>query len=119
MANSFVVKAGNRGVSFLRSPGLIHLTFTCGSAYATASGGLAVDLTTLLSGTNSLVGAQPPGIAVADLLGGFGFSTLGHVCVLTPVAATAGTFTMRMWNGTTEISDASLTNVIELWVITS
>lgn len=119
MANSFAIVPGNRGVPFVRSPGLIHLTFTCGATYATATGGLAVDLTSLVSATAPILGLNPPTLTAGDLIGGFGFSTLGHVCVLTPVAATPGTYTMRMWNGTTEIADGAKTNVIDLYVLTN
>ena len=113
MANTFDI-LGNAGVNFLRSAGVIHVTLTCGDTYATATGGLPVDLRTAVL---PFINAQNGGMPAASVVAGFGSSTLGWRADLTPVAATPGTFKMRLWNGITEKADGAITDVVELFLI--
>ncbi len=105
-----VAYSSQLGINFLRSPGMAVVTVTTGGAsYATASGGLVIDLTTLLTaGATGL----PVGLNFAGMPAfGIGASALGHLAVFTKTS-TSGQFTMRLWNGTTEIGDGAVTQTV-------
>lgn len=74
-------------------------------AYATPTG-ITIDIATRLAAL---------GIAHADVLFVVGRSALGHLAAVTK-SATNGQFTVRLWNGTTEIDDGSITQTLTLHV---
>lgn len=88
--------------------GVIPITIVFSAeTYATASGGIAVDLTTELALC---------GVAHADCLSGFVGNTItGHLCVWTK-SATSGQFTVKIWNGTTQLADGSTSVTLNVLV---
>lgn len=80
----------------------ISIVFTA-ETYATATGGLALDLETFLA---------THGIAWADVVGGIGITTLGWLAKFIKGAAAAD-FTVELWNGITEAADGATTATVQ------
>lgn len=90
----------------LRNTGSIFITIATGGAtYATASGGVAVDLTATLATASS------GGIAVGDIIDIVGLANLGYSAVFT--FSSASTYNMRLYNGITEIADGAITQTVK------
>jgi hypothetical protein len=89
--------------------GLLPLSILTTETYATASGGITVDL----GPTLDLYEIQH-----ADVILVFGVSTVGHAAVVTKTA-TDGEYTVKLWNGTTEASDGALNNTLKLYALFS
>jgi hypothetical protein len=89
-------------------PGVLPITVTLtADTYATASGGVTVDISTQIAEND---------VANADVFDKFsGYTDTGHLAVFTKTA-TAGEYTVRLWNGTTEASDGATTAVIRALV---
>lgn len=102
---SFTNAAG--GQQALRSPGMIFTTvLTGGDTYATATGGVSVDLATILTY------ATTKGIAVGDVVAIYGRSNDGYTAVFTFSATTV--WKMRLYtSGASEIADGAVTKTIE------
>ena len=101
---------GINGLTFVRSAGLMLVTVTVSDTYASASGGITVDLATVM--TN-----PPTGITYANNCApfAFGFTTLGYTAIATKTG-TASTYTVKLWNGTTQFSDGAITATLYLFV---
>ncbi|HYV63301.1 MAG TPA: hypothetical protein VE958_11540 [Bryobacteraceae bacterium] len=96
----------------LRAPGCIFVNvLTGGATYATATGGVAVDLATILAA------ASTNGIAVADIIIIDGASTDGYRAVFAFASGT--TYNMRLYtSGASEIADGAVTKTVnaKIWL---
>lgn len=105
MANTISVAQSHRISPKAAQVGLVLLSVVSTDTYTTASGGITVDFSTVLTDLK---------IQFADVLALVGTPTLtGH----TPVAiktTTSGQFTVRLWNGATEITNGALTQTMQL-----
>ena len=117
MADATIALASAPGrVSQLNDVAMIKATITASATvYATASGGLPIDLFSIL-GT---VSPQAARINVRDVLEVRGISTLGwnagNWTAGTPTATTAPG-TIRLWNGITEAADGATTATIPVTI---
>lgn len=98
------------GQMALRSPGAIPLTVsTGGGTYATASGGIAVDL------TNILTGASQNGIPAGAVIAIYGRSSDGYTATFT--FSSGFTWNMRLYtSGASEIADGAVTKTVEAMI---
>lgn len=90
-----------------RQVGMIPLSIVTTETYATPTG-FTVDLSTQYT---------MAGISHTNAIRLNGRAASGHLAVATK-SATSGQWTIRLWNGATEISDGALTQTLqcELWV---
>lgn len=111
LATSFTNPIG--GQLALRSPGAIFVTVaTGGGTYATASGGIAVDLATILAASTSYAA-----LTQASVLAIYGRSNDGYTAVFT--FSTGTTWNMRLYtSGASEIADGAVTKTVEaiIWL---
>lgn len=112
MALSIAYQNAAGGPAALRNLGCIPIIISTGGAtYATASGGLVVDLTSILAN------ASLNGIPYADVIGVYaGLSTDGYTCPFTLVAITTNTMRMYLSAGT-EIADGAVTKTINALIL--
>lgn len=91
-----------------RAPGAIFITVSTGGAtYATATGGLPVDLSAILTG------ASQKGISTSSIIIIRGNSSDGYTAVFTQDATTATTYNMRLYtSGASEIADGAVTKTV-------
>jgi hypothetical protein len=88
--------------------GLVLLSVVTTETYTTPAG-FSVDFSAILTAL---------GIDFDDVLTITGTSLTGHT--VTPIkTATAGTFTLRLWNGATEIANGALTQTLSLMMFYS
>ena len=94
----------------VRGVGLVLVTNTLATeAYATASGGMTVDLSTILGNATGR-----GSIAVTDILDVTGNTSDGYTVVFT-IGSTLANGTMRLYtSGGSEISDGNLTKTVRL-----
>lgn len=112
MANTItVVTDGGRvtGGKF-NTVGLIQFSIATTETYATPTG-ITVDFATPLASFS-------PAVNYKDVIGVIGWLTTGHLGVWTKTG-TAATFTVRFWNGATEISDGALNHTIKCFLLLS
>lgn len=108
MANTYALN-GVAGLNFPRSAGLFTVTVTVSDTYASSSGGITVDLTSVLA-------LAPGGIAFANC-GPYamGMTTLGWSALATKTS-TSGQYTVSLWNGTTQFSNGAITATLYLFI---
>lgn len=107
MPTTYAVTA-SKGIAFVRNPGLIFVTVTLGDSYVTTAGGLTLDFTT------SYAAASPNAeftVAHADVHAVRGMTTTGWNGVFTKTT-TAGQWTMKLFNGITEQTDAAVSSTL-------
>ena len=137
MANSFAVNSTPLGLNYMRVPGLVSLTITIGSVYATATGGLTLDLTAPLQSidqsdfpsmtSGQQGGTNQTGVAfarVVDVLFGQVITagtnmSIGQVLVFSRVAGTPYGFTARNYSTLTgtEQAEGAAVGVVKCWVL--
>lgn len=109
MANTNAI-VPNHGVGLFGSAGLAVVTVTCDSTYATATGGITLDISDVL--TQLCIKGQG-NIAHADVVTGWGSSAAGYqVCDF--VVATSPNVTFRLFNGTSEHAETTSSQVVKL-----
>lgn len=129
MALATVALAGNGINAYPQRAGILPVTVTLSAtAYATASGGVLVDISALITQfAGSASSTQPvPQQANAffwtDVIGGWGIyvdaTPLGKPIAVTKTS-TSGQFTVRVFGGVAgaEVADSNLTATITLWVL--
>lgn len=103
MANTIAVSQEHPITPKHAHVGLVMLSVVTTETYATPAG-FSVDFSTILTQL---------GIRFADVLDISGTTLTGHT--VTPIkTSTAGTFTIRLWNGATEIANGALTQTLRL-----
>lgn len=109
MANTIALAGTHRISPKTAHAGLVQLSVVSTDTYATPTG-ITVDFSTILSDLK---------IQFADVLGFIGQPTLtGHMPVGIKTS-TSGQFTVRLWNGATEIANGALTQTLTLWMVYS
>lgn len=108
MADTYALNA-NKGITFVRSPGLVFVTVTISDTYATSLGGLTLDFSTMYTQASP---SPEYTIAHADVHDVRGNTTLGWLGVFTK-SSTAGQWTMKLYNGITEQTEAAVTGTLK------
>lgn len=104
MANTIAISQTHRVTPKHAHVGMVLLSVVSTETYSAAGGGFTLDLSTILSQL---------GIAFADVLRLSGFTATGHQVAATKTA-TAGQFTVRLWNGTSQIADGAINQTLDL-----
>lgn len=109
MANTIAVAQDHPISPKAAHVGMVRVSVSSTDAYAAASGGFTIDFSTILTS----LGIQPSDLLSVD---GNGTTATGHV-VTAVRSATAGQWTVRLWNGTAQIADGAMTQTlpIRLW----
>jgi hypothetical protein len=103
MANTIAVSQAHPVTPKHAHVGVVLLSVVTTETYATPTG-FTVDFSTILTDL---------GIAFSDVLFIQGTTLTGHT--ITPIkTATAGQFTVRLWNGATEIANGALTQTLSV-----
>jgi hypothetical protein len=111
MANTLALAGTHRISPKTAIVGVAPFSVVSTDTYATASGGISVDISTILTALS---------IQFSDVLCllSIGTTLTGHV----PTAiktTTAGTFTIRLWNGTSQIADGAITQTMQFLLVYS
>lgn len=108
MANTVAVDQSHRTSPKHAHIGLVKASVVSTETYATPTGVTVNILADVLT---------PLGIAFDDVIAILGQPTLtGHMPVFIKTA-TAGAFTVRLWNGATEIADGALTQTLTMLIL--
>lgn len=103
MANTIAISQTHRVTPKHAHVGLVLLSVVSTETYATPTG-VSIDFSAQLTAL---------GIAFADVLAVIGTTAAGHTVNATKTA-TAGTFTVRLWDGATEIGDGAINQTLTL-----
>ena len=106
MANTVAIDQTHRTSPKHAHIGLVKASVVTTETYATPTGFTVNILADVLT---------PLGIAFADVIAIIGTTATGHTGNFTKTA-TNGAFTVRLWNGATEIADGALTQTVTMLV---
>lgn len=102
MANTITAKPVGRQGPIVKIAGFVPFEVVTTETYATATGGFGVDFTDFLTLLK---------IADIDILFIIGMGILGHSAIFTKTGS-GDAWTVKLWNGATEIADGALTQTI-------